>query len=169
MSKSSKKIQKNIQKNKESKKEEYPLKNQIITLSKWIIAIMVTITIISVLTSVVKKEYTLNKEENNITNEILAGQTFNRVEEEYYVAFYEFDSKEDLTTNLSNITNTKIYKVNLTNAMNKDIVSETSNDKATTVEELQISGPTLIKINDNKITSYIEGYDDITTYLNELS
>ncbi len=170
MSKSSKKIKKNMKKKIESKKEEYPLKNQIIKLSKWIMAILIIITIISVITAVVQKEYTLSdKKDDIITNEILASQTFDRTEDEYLVAFYEFGSKEDLSTKLLNIKNKKIYKVNLANAMNKNIIDTSSNDKATNIEELKVNGTTLIKLKDNKITMFLEGYDEIITYLNELN
>lgn len=168
MSKSSKKIQKNIKNNITKKKEEYPVKNQIMTLVKVIIAILITSFLISVIVSIANKTYTLDKENQKIENEILAGQTFNRKDETYYVAFYEFDSDEDLESKISNIESTKIYKVDLTNKMNSEIVSDTSNKKATTIDELQINGTTLIKINENEITDYIEGYDNITTYLNNL-
>ncbi len=168
MSKSSKKIQKNIKNNITKKKEEYPVKNQIMTLAKVITAILITSFLISVIVSIANKTYTLDKENQKIENEILAGQTFNRKDETYYVAFYEFDSDEDLESKISNIESTKIYKVDLTNKMNSEIISDTSNKKATTIDELQINGTTLIKINENEITDYIEGYDNITTYLNNL-
>lgn len=168
MSKSSKKIQKNIKNNITKKKEEYPVKNQIMTLAKVITAILITSFIISVIVSLTNKTYTLEEEKEIVQNEILAGQTFNRKDETYYVAFYEFNSDEDLESTISNIENQKIYKVDLSNKMNQSIISDTSNKKATTIDELQINGPTLIKITNEKITDYIEGYDNITTYLNDL-
>lgn len=168
MSKSSKKIQKNIKNNITKKKEEYPVKNQIMTLAKVITAILITSFIISVIVSLSNKTYTLEEEKETVQNEILAGQTFNRKDETYYVAFYEFNSDEDLESTISNIENQKIYKVDLSNKMNQSIISDTSNKKATTIDELQINGPTLIKITNEKITDYIEGYDNITTYLNDL-
>lgn len=168
MSKSSKKIQKNIKNNITKKKEEYPVKNQIMTLAKVITAILITSFIISVIVSLSNKTYTLEEEKEIVKNEILAGQTFNRKDETYYVAFYEFNSDEDLESTISNIENQKIYKVDLSNKMNQSIINDTSNKKATTIDELQINGPTLIKITNEKITDYIEGYDNITTYLNDL-
>lgn len=168
MSKSSKKIQKNIKNNITKKKEEYPVKNQIMTLAKVITAILITSFIISVIVSLSNKTYTLEEEKEIAKNEILAGQTFNRKDETYYVAFYEFNSDEDLESTISNIENQKIYKVDLSNKMNQSIINDTSNKKATTIDELQINGPTLIKITNEKITDYIEGYDNITTYLNDL-
>lgn len=168
MSKSSKKIQKNIKNNITKKKEEYPVKNQIMTLAKVITAILITSFIISVIVSLSNKTYTLEQEKEIVQNEILAGQTFNRKDETYYVAFYEFNSDEDLESTISNIENQKIYKVDLSNKMNQSIINDTSNKKATTIDELQINGPTLIKITNEKITDYIEGYDNITTYLNDL-
>lgn len=168
MSKSSKKIQKNIKNNITKKKEEYPVKNQIMTLAKVITAILITSFIISVIVSLSNKTYTLEEKKEIVQNEILAGQTFNRKDETYYVVFYEFNSDEDLESTISNIESPKIYKVDLSNKMNQSIISDTSNKKATTIDELQINGPTLIKITNEKITDYIEGYDNITTYLNDL-
>lgn len=168
MSKSSKKIQKNIKQNKEKKQKEYPVKNQIMNLAKVIVAIIITSFLISVIASIANKEYTLEESKNTIENEILAGQTFNRNNETYYVAFYEFGSEEDLESTITNLENTKIYKVDLKNKMNSQIINGKSNKNATKSEELQIVGTTLIKITNNKITDYIEGYDNITAYLKNL-
>lgn len=169
MSKNSKKIQKNIKNNVVKKKEEYKEKNQIINLVKIIAIILITVTIITATATIIQKNYKLdNEEETSITNEILAGQTFNRSEEEYYVAFYDFNSDESLESTISNIENTKIYKVDLSNAMNKQIIGETSNKKAESSDELKIKETTLIQIKNGKISNYIEGYENITNYLNEL-
>ena len=50
--------------------------------------------------------------------------------------------------------------------MNKQIISETSNKNATKSDELQINGTTLIEIKEGKIINYIEGYENITNYIN---
>ena len=168
MSKSSKKIQKNIKQNVVKKKEEYPLKKQIINLTKAVVAIVLSVILISAVASIAQKEYILDKKEEKPTNEILAGQTFSRSDKDYYVAFYDFEKEESLESKISNLQNTKIYKVDLTNAMNKQIISETSNKNATKSEELQINGTTLIEIKEGKIINYIEGYENITNYINNL-
>ena len=102
-----------------------------------------------------------------IYDEIIAGQTFTKKDELYYVAFYEYDSDEDLTESIKEKKNT-IYKVDLSKKINQNIKSESSNKNAQKSEELKISGPTLIKIEKNKNIEYIEGYDNIVNYLNEI-
>lgn len=170
MSKYKKKFQKNIEKNKNKKDKKYEDKNKILSFAKIIFGLLVLIICASIVTIAINGEYNFKDQEAEITyDEIIAGQTFNRSEETYYVAFYEFESSEDLTNVLNSVTtNDKIYKVNLKNAMNKSIVSNSSNKKATTAEELQINGTTLIKIENGRISNYIETYDQVKTYLQEL-
>lgn len=170
MAKSKKKIIKNIEKNKEKKKEERSVKTNILTATKIIITIIILIIAMAIITAIVNEKDKTNSNENSISyDEIMAGQTFNRSEEEYYVVFYEFESDEDLTSAIEKVSNTKkIYKVNLKNSMNKNVISTDSNKTATTASDLKISGTTLIKIENNKNIDYIEGYDQVKEYLSNL-
>ena len=59
-----------------------------------------------------------------------------------------------------------IYYVDLSNALNKSVISEEeSNKEAKSVEELKINGATLIKFTNNSISEYIEGEESISSYL----
>lgn len=168
MSKIKKTISKNIKKVKETKKEEYKGKNQILTLAKIIFATIIFAILVTALLYIATGKYTLKEDETEIIyDEIIAGQTFTKKDELYYVAFYEYDSDEDLTESIKEKKNT-IYKVDLSKKINQNIKSESSNKNAQKSEELKISGPTLIKIEKNKNIEYIEGYDNIVNYLNEI-
>ena len=170
MAKLKNKIIKNIEKNKEQKQEENPIKNNILTATKIIFTIIILGILVTIITVVANGNYKFGDKEIAISyDEIMAGQTFNRSEEEYYVVFYEFESNEDLSNAITNATTTKkIYKVNLKNSMNKNIISTDSNKTATNAGDLKISGPTLIKIENNQNVDYIEGYEQIKEYLKEI-
>lgn len=158
-------IQKNIKKNKEKKKNEYSEKKELINLSKIIFSILIIAIFATMLFYIVSKNYTLKKSTANIDyDEIMAGQTFTKKDNEYYVLFYEFDNDNDLSDKI-NEKKSVIYKVDLLNSFNKSILSETSNKSASKAEELKIAGPTIIKIKSGKNVEYIEGYDNIVKYL----
>ncbi len=90
--------------------------------------------------------------------EILAGETFNRPESEYYVLFYDFDGEE--AAYYSTIINDffgKIYTVDLGKGFNKPFVSDETNKNVQKASDLRVREATLIKIKNNKNVSYIEG------------
>ena len=122
MSKTKKTIGKNIKKVKEQKKEEYKEKNQILTLSKIIFSTIILAILVTGIFYIATGKYTLKKDEVEIIyDEILAGQTFAKKDELYYVAFYEYDSEEDLSETIKEKTSV-IYKVDLTKKINKNII-----------------------------------------------
>ncbi len=110
-----------------------------------------------------KKENT-NDTSNNVANTILASDIFKQKDEEYYVYFYNFEEKETdnkATTLVNTIYNTKVYKVNTNSALNANYVGEESNKSASSIEELKVITPTLIKISNEKIVEYYEGNEII--------
>lgn len=99
---------------------------------------------------------------------ILAGMTFNRAEDEYYVVFDDFDSDDSIyLSSLGSLYNQKkegklpVYVVNLANGMNKNIISEEANPYVQDVSELRIDDATLIKVKSGKNVKYIKGVDNI--------
>ena len=164
---------------KDGKKSEVVKNEDNNVIKKYIInvlcitAIIVTIYIISGL--FVTKElnwFGNNKKDNetksNVSNTILASDIFRQSDETYYVYFYNFDEleKESKITNFVNtIYDTKVYKVNTNSALNANYVGESSNKEATSLEELKVVTPTLIKIQNNKIIEYYEG-NEIVDKLN---
>ena len=51
----------------------------------------------------------------------------------------------------------KVYKVNTDSALNSKYVGEESNKSASSVDELKVVAPTLVKISGDKIVEYLEG------------
>lgn len=110
-------------------------------------------------------------------DEILAGQTFNRSEEEYYVLYYNFSDKIGSTylaykDNYSGQYDSPIYLVNLEDGLNIGYVA----DDMTEIEEypentdnLKVSNPTILKIKEHKVVERITGKDDVKSYLKELN
>ena len=115
------------------------------------------------------------KEKNEVNfdyKEILAGSSFNRKDKEYYVLYYDFSNSElnDLLYAVNEYENqhesNKIYLVNLNEGLNKKYISsKDSNKKPNNVNDLAIKGPTLILFKSNKVETYVEGKDDIISYL----
>lgn len=100
------------------------------------------------------------------SNIILASQTFKQKEETYYVYFYNFDEEDtNITSTVTNsLSSDKVYKVNTSDALNSNYVSEETNKKAKTLEELKVKEHTLIKIENDTIKEYYEG-EEITKKL----
>lgn len=105
-------------------------------------------------------------------SEILAGTSFDKKDDEYLVLFYDMNEDEDKYTYANMISEYKakeehlpFYYVDLSNKMNKSIISEEVNKNAKSAEELKVNGETLIKFNKDGIVEYIEGEESISNYL----
>ena len=117
-----------------------------------------------------------NKKTTETTNisydEILLGRSFSMEDGEYLVLYYDKD-KSDLSSEMSSALSTynnkdshlNVYTVDMSDALNSSFTSDEANHDATDASEMKISGPTLIKFNNNKIDDYIEGKEEITEYL----
>jgi hypothetical protein len=90
--------------------------------------------------------------------EILAGETFNRLDSEYYVLFFDFNGEDASYYKTIASTSEKIvYIVDLSNSFNKSIVSEETNKSAQNASELKVKEATLIKIKNKRNVLYFEG------------
>lgn len=104
-------------------------------------------------------------------DEILLGSSFSINDDQYLVVYYDTtdDDLSSLTSTISTYRSSSkevnLYTVDMGDGLNKGFVGETSNKKATKASELSISGPTIIKFSDNKISTYIEGTDEVIKYL----
>lgn len=117
-----------------------------------------------------------NKKTTETTNisydEILLGRSFSMEDGEYLVLYYDKDNS-DLSSEMSSALSTynnkdshlNVYTVDMSDALNSSFTSDEGNHDAKDASEMKISGPTLIKFNNNKIDDYIEGKDEITDYL----
>ena len=62
----------------------------------------------------------------------------------------------------------KIYTCDLSNGFNKSYVTEEDvNKNPTDASELKVKNPTLIVFENNKISEYYEGEDEISNYVNK--
>lgn len=110
-----------------------------------------------------KKE---NKTETKVDNTILAKNSLRQTDEIYYVYYYDFNNKlTKIENNISKLDN-KVYRVNTSDAINSNFVSEESNPSAKTLEEIKVKTPTLIKVENGTILEYYETEDNILLYLN---
>jgi hypothetical protein len=105
-------------------------------------------------------------------DEILAGETFNMPNSEYYVLLYDF-SDETISTLYGGIissfkTNHKdsrLYIVDLSKGFSSAYIADASNSSVQRIEDLKIKGPTVIKISNGQNVAYVEGKDAIKDIL----
>lgn len=107
--------------------------------------------------------------------EILAGSIFNRIENEYYVLMYDFDGDFSIKCNtiynlyLQKGTLDKMYLVNLGSAFNKKYVADNVNSvNVSSIENLKVVNPTLLKISNGKVVESLTGIDAINNYVKTL-
>ncbi len=111
--------------------------------------------------------------ENSIQyDKILAGESFNQNDSEYYVIYY--DSSDEYSTIGSlissyqlNNTTTKLYSVDLSDGMNKKYVIDSDGSIVTdNASSLRVKDNTLIKFKDNKVDEVVTDINEITSILN---
>ena len=167
---------------KQAKKEGKSLKNENITedysLTKFIkvliIVILSAVLLYLVSAIFITKEINLFGKNNTtnttqtVSNAILAKSIFNQSEESYYVYFYDFNENNNSinTTISSKLSSSKVYRVDTSSSFNSKYVSDTSNKEAKTLDDLKVVKDTLIKIEGDTITMYLEGEEEITSNLN---
>lgn len=114
------------------------------------------------------KKDNVNDDTNNFVNSdvILARNTFMQTDSEYYVYYYDFDDDDTSISTLisSNLSNSKVYKVDISDAFNSNYISDDVNI-TNDIEEFKISTTTLIKIVDSDIVESYTSKDDIKEYL----
>ena len=105
---------------------------------------------------------------------VVLGNSFDIDEDNYYVLYYDM-SDENLKSSYTNMittyeeidTHLPIYTVDMSSTFNKKYVSDEANRDVSQVEDLMISGPTLIEFDSSRVVEYVEGKDDIQQKLNE--
>ena len=113
-----------------------------------------------------KTTVTTTEEVSKYSNMILASKVFDISDKNYKVLFFSkkgtSNSFETIITNYDSMNKgVKLYKVDTDNAMNKFVLSDTENKNATNSRELKIKAPTLITIDNGRITNYVSNYDEI--------
>ena len=152
-------------------KQNSEVENEVYRFIKILIGLIIVIFGIYFFTNkVVNKPYDIKKDSQKgevSTHNIIAGSLLNRPYKEYYVMAFNSKSKDAIVyetyinTYESKDKSLNVYILDLDNSLNKKYVNEKSNPKAAKIEDLQIKGPTLMKVNDGKIEKYLEDKDSI--------
>lgn len=104
---------------------------------------------------------------------IMLGRSLSMSDGEYLVIYYD-KSDEEINSTYSSLVSTykaksehlTIYTVDMSNGFNKKYVTDgESNKSPESVDAMAINGPTVIKVNENKVVEYIEGQEAISSYL----
>ena len=169
-------------KNKDNRRiieEDYSDDFSIVKFISIIMIIMIVLGVFFVITTFVAKKPEVEKNTANsvIRDEMVTiGNMLSQKESDYYVLAYKNEAGKktnldiyekyikDITTNNKEF---KLYKVNLSDAMNKSYISDTNNI-TDNLEEFKISGEVLLHVVDNKIEESFEGLTEISNKLNEL-
>lgn len=100
---------------------------------------------------------------------IIAGSILDKKDKEYYVAIADFSNNMYYSSIISTYKDKEdklpIYYVDLSDELNKSIISNEDNTKAKSVSELKVKDLTLIKVSNNKISKYITGISNIENEL----
>lgn len=161
-------IQKNIKKNKEIKKHEDKNKEKVIKVLQIVACILFVIVVAVLITKLANGDFGKKDEPTTVDTTILAGQTFDKKYDTYYVVFYDFDNDSSVTSRLENISTNKVFKVNTKDKLNSSVINTSSNTKASSADELKINGVTLIKIENGKNVEYVEGLSNVLSSLSNL-
>ena len=144
--------------------------------------LVLILTIIYIGTAIATGEIKFNDkeeaEEVTIQNEeILAGSTFKMKEEDYIVLYYDYTMAsagvyDMLYSNYTSSQNDlpKMYKVDLSKGFNKSYLSDEKkiNKRPSSLDELELKNPTLIRIKNNTVVKFITSKDEIKEYINDL-
>lgn len=104
---------------------------------------------------------------------IIAGRSLSMSETEYLVIYYD-TVNEEISSDISNAINeynTKdnpvpIYVVDMSKAINSTYLSSSPNKDPKNESELGIADTTLIKVENGKVKSYVEGKDEVISFIN---
>lgn len=141
------------------------------TAVKIVIGILLFLIVIYFASAIASGEIKLKKDKNTeVTiqySEILAEATFKQKSSDYYVIYYEFDSKsisliESIVSDLSQTS--KVFKVDLSKNFNKNYTSDSVNKNPKNISELKVTNPTLIRIKSGQVVDFITGLDSIKNY-----
>ena len=161
---------KNVRDIQKLSKEKPMTMKQFITI---IVVLLIFFVILYILTGIFitkdikwfdKKDSTTTDDVSTISNKILGVDSLRQSEEEYYVYYYDTTNENSNVTSTINGLTTKVYKVDLHDAFNANIVGDPSG-VVSDISELKVADPTVIKVVNSTITEYYTGVEQITTTL----
>lgn len=127
-----------------------------------------------------KKKYTVEEAQIQY-QEILLGSSLSQNRDSYYVLYYNNSDpfSETLKTKASTYISTEnsiyVYYVDMDNKFNS-LYSVSDNESAnnnikniTTVNDLKINAPTMVRVTNGKVSEYIESYETISTFFDNIT
>ena len=137
-----------------------------------VVAVVLLVGMYFLTTAILSKDTPEEKiTENSIQyDEILAGESFNQGDGEYYVIYYDSSNEYSTISSLIssyqlNNSDSKLYSVDLANGMNKKYI--TDGDIVTDdASSLKVKDTTLLKFTDGEVTEIITDTNEITSFLN---
>ena len=147
---------KNVRDIQKLSKEKPMTMKQFITI---IVVLLVFFVILYILTGIFTTDNV-----STISNKILGVDSLRQSEEEYYVYYYDTTNENSDVTSTINSLTTNVYKVDLHDAFNANIVGDPSG-VVSDISELKVADPTVIKVVNSTITEYYTGVEQITTTL----
>lgn len=177
-----KQVLKRVKNNKKERKiteEENYFSRFVMLLAFLLISLIIGYLVIGIF---VNKTITFNKdkeedklEEATIDNsKILAGQIFDQKDNSYYVLVYDLSDDKTLVRDWASLYEKDenaltIYVVDSSKKLNSNyIVTKDSNTNPTSYSDLKIISPTLIKIENKKVSEYVEGETSIKDYFKNI-
>ncbi len=166
---------KSLKEEKENKKEVNPYNDINKMLKTFAILLGIILIIYFLVALFITKEidWFSNDNENansavSVKNSILAKNTFMQTEEVYYVYYYDFNDQSSSIASLisSKLSSETVYKVDTSDAFNSNYVTEeVGNSAVSSIDDLKVINPTLIKISNGSVIEYYETEDSIINYL----
>jgi hypothetical protein len=162
-------------KNKINKQKQVDNIEQFDTIVKVFAIVMAIFIVFYFITSLITDRKKTEVDEDEIVaeiqyKEILAGETFNRLDLKYYVIFFDSKAPDAMVYHLIidkyfEKHETPLYVVDLNRGFNTPFIGEPSNSRVSSSADLKINGPTLIKIEKSKNVLYKEGLEEIKKIL----
>lgn len=101
-----------------------------------------------------------------VDNKILAKNLFNQKEANYYVYFYDFNDEDSGIASAIQSSSLTIYRVDTGSALNSNYVTEEAGNRSVSViDDLKVKSPTLVEVNNDKVTAYYEDRAEIMSAL----
>lgn len=133
--------------------------------------LIIIVGLLYVLTSKNLNDNSVESTETTISyTTVNVGNVFNRPYDNYYVLAYDLQNDENSLYSISNnymneSGSKKLYTLDLGLKVNQKYVKEVSNKNATKPNELSLTNPTLIEIENGKIIKYYDTVESIQNVL----
>lgn len=176
-------LEKELRKNASITDEATQVKKIGIILVSIILVLAIFYVIGGIITGEIKlsqKEYTVDEAQIQY-DEVLLGSSLSLSDSDYYVLYgstedpFTADLRQLITNYSENEASLSVYYVDMDNSFNKSYLvgeGEKSNSTISAITseaDLKISTPTWIRVSNNKVTEYVEGYDAVKEAITELS